>query len=155
MRGHRDEQAVRCHTVLFSAHRKPAHFSEETSVSIIGEIGRTFSEIAEASGNSWDAMNEQELTAMAEGLVIASHQCKGFLIARCGDSEERARVEVSRAMDLPPKVLYRRANECREIIQRGGMPNIPQHAAWIGIMLREIHTISARLDQKRAGRALN
>jgi hypothetical protein len=116
-------------------------------MSILTEIGRTFEEITDASGNSWDAMSERELTTMMQGLGVASYQCACALVERCGADDERARLEISRAMELPSKVLHRRANECREIIQRDDVPNIPQHAAWIAIMLKEIQKIGARIEQ--------
>ena len=121
----------------------------------LAEIGRDLGNIADDSGNSWDAMSEEQLISMAQGLMLASTQCTSFLVSRCGDDTERARVHIARAMDLPAKVLRRRASEAEAIILRDELPNIPQHAAWAAMLLNEIRNIGARAERKRAGAALN
>ena len=121
----------------------------------LSEIGRTLGEIADDTGNSWDTMSEQELTAMMQGLGVASFQCSCLLVERCGSELERARLQISRAMDLPPRVLHRRAKEAEGIISRGDTPNVPQIAAWIAVMLQQIQAIGARIERTQAGAAFN
>lgn len=124
-------------------------------MTVLSDIAREFTEIGDNCGNSWDAMSEHELTTMAEGLSIGSFQCSAFLVHRCGDDVDRASVQVRRAMDLLREVLGRRAREAEAIIQRGDTPNLPQTAAWIAIMLKEMQSIGARIERKQAGAVLN
>src|SRR5262249_18615688 len=102
----------------------------------------------------WDAMTVEQLTAMMQGLGVAAAQCSAFLTHRLGNNAERAEVELRRAMDLPGRVLRRRAEEAKKIILADGTPNIPQHAAWIPVMLKEIQAHGARIERRQSGSSL-
>ncbi|MEZ6028353.1 MAG: hypothetical protein R3C46_01265 [Hyphomonadaceae bacterium] len=124
-------------------------------MSDLTEIARAAMDIAEDAKGSCEDMSVEELATMLHGLGAASTRCTDFLVQRFRGDLERARVEIVRAMDLPARVLKRRAKEAEEIIKRDDLPDVPQHAALIAVMLREIQSISAGLERKQARAALN
>lgn len=70
-------------------------------------------------------------------------------------SSERASIAIARARELPPTLFRRRASEVERIINDGGMPNVPQHAAHIAVLTHECRRITARVDFLRSGGRLN
>ncbi len=121
---------------------------------ILSELATEAANIAEACGNDASAIDTVELATMAEALKYAAFASGAFLAHRCGDDRERARVHIARALDLPASVLRRRAGEAERIVALDGLPNIPQHAAHVAVLMNNVTAIEAMLEQRRSGSAL-
>lgn len=121
---------------------------------ILSELAREAVSIVEASGNDANAISTEELGLMAESLKFAALASNAFLTHRSGGDPERARLEINRALDLPASVLRRRAREAERIVALDGLPNIPQHAAHIAVVMNTVTAIEAMLEQRRSGSAL-
>lgn len=119
------------------------------------ELADTMTSIAEDACGDFNAIPIGDLLVAARALVFTNTAATGVLVNQCGSDQERARVEVSRALELPPRVLARRASEAKAIIEEGSMPSVFQVAAWCAVMLREVERISARVKFLRSGSQLH
>lgn len=102
----------------------------------------------------FDEMGEEELATMSLALKAAALASGALLRQRCGDDYERARLHISRASALPPRVLQRRVTEAERIVTLGGMPSLPQHAAHIAFLMMNVAVVEACLERKQTGAGL-
>lgn len=120
----------------------------------LSDLARQAARIAEASGNDYSKIDDDELSTMLCHLQYATLASSAFLTDRCGGEAERSRVQISRALELPANVLRRRSMEAERIVGLGGLPNIPQHAAHIAVLMNTVSAIEAMLEQRASGMPL-
>lgn len=112
------------------------------------EKGRRAAEIVEHSGADFGAMTVDELGEIANSLKAAVLTLGAILAERCRGSD-RAKLEIRRAINLPPSVLIRRDAEAKKVLALDGMPSIPQHAAVIARMISTVQDIEATIERAR------
>lgn len=104
-----------------------------------------------ATGLTWDAMDETQLSTMLHAAMASSVASGAYLIDRCKGDYDRACLEIRRASDLPSKVLMRRYREAERLINADRQPSIPQHAATVAVTMQNISRLSVYLERRRSG----
>ena len=102
----------------------------------------------------YDALSIEDLDYAATAFRVQTLRLGGFLTERCGGDVEQVRKEIRLAMDLPARVLIRRAKEAEAIVEAGETPSVPQVAAIVARMMATVQTIDATMDRKRVGAVL-
>ena len=101
-----------------------------------------------------DQLSAGELTDATASLQLAVLNLGAFLTDRCDGDLEHYRLEIRRAMDLPPAVLVRRAKSGEAAANADGLPTIPEHAAMIARMIATVRVIGDAIERKHLGVSL-
>lgn len=116
-----------------------------------GDLAETMTLIAGDARGDFSAIPIGDLLVAGRALVATNSAACSVLVSQCNGDWERARLELSRALALPQRVLARRAEEAKSVIEAGGMPSVPQVAAWCTVVRAEIERIATRVDLLRSG----
>ena len=101
-----------------------------------------------------DQLTASELTDATASLQLAVLKLGAFLTDRCDGDLEHCRLEIRRALDLPPAVLVRRAKSDEAAANSDGLPTIPEQAAIIARMIATVCVIGEAIERKHLGVSL-
>jgi hypothetical protein len=101
-----------------------------------------------------DQLSASELTDASASLQLAVIKLGAFLTDRCNGDYERCRLEIRRALDLPPPVLVRRAKSGEAKVNADKLPTIPEQAAIIARMIATVRVIGEAIERKHLGASL-
>lgn len=114
------------------------------------ELARTYAGMATDADNNMAAVPVADLDAVRSGLLVASTATIEVLVNMCGGDQERARVELSRALDLPHSVLKRRSRQAAEVIAHDKVPSRSLTAAHAALMILAAQDITAHVERRHA-----
>ncbi|MDP3739098.1 MAG: hypothetical protein Q8R02_17020 [Hyphomonadaceae bacterium] len=119
-------------------------------MTLLSNLADHVKKVALDANDNWNEIGDAELIEVLCCLQMTVTCSSRYLIHRLGDIGN-AEGELRRAQNLPDSVLERRAKEAADIVNAEGTPSIPQHAAHVAIMLRDIQDISVILQRRQAG----